>query len=169
MGNEIIPNELIESKILIIRGKNVLLDKDIALLYGVETRRLNEQVKRNIDRFPGDFMFQLSIEEFDLLKSHFATSNWGGTRKVPYAFTEHGALMLATVLKSPKAITTSIQIIRIFTRLRQLVNSNNEMALKLDLVIKTLNEHDGHIQSIYSVIEKLLEPTESDDKKIGFV
>src|SRR5665811_240024 len=110
-----IPEEVIMSKIYLIRGQKVMLDSDLAELYGVETRRLNEQVKRNIDRFPEDFMFQLMEPEFENLKSQIATSSWGGRRKLPFAFTEHGVLMLSSVLNSNLAIKVNIQIMRIYT------------------------------------------------------
>jgi hypothetical protein len=103
LNSLMVPEEVIMSKIYLIRGQKVMLDRDLAELYGVETRRLNEQVKRNIDRFPADFMFQLNQEEFKILKSQFATSSWGGRRKLPFAFTEHGVLMLSSVLNSDKA------------------------------------------------------------------
>jgi phage regulator Rha-like protein len=113
-----IPDEVILNKIYIIRGQKVMLDNEIAKMYGVETRRLNEQVKRNIERFPANFMFQLSSEEFEHLKSQNATSSWGGRRKLPFAFTEHGILMLANVLKSERAIKVSIRIIEVFVKIR---------------------------------------------------
>ncbi len=109
-----LPDEVITSKIYLIRGEKVMLDSDLAELYGVETRRLNEQVRRNISRFPEDFMFQLTEAEFENLKSQFATSSWGGRRKLPNVFTEHGVLMLSSVLNSEKAIKVNIQIMRIF-------------------------------------------------------
>jgi hypothetical protein len=113
---------LIENKIYIIRGQKVMLDSDIAVLYEVTTKRLNEQVKRNKDRFPIDFMFRLSREEFENLKSHFATSNgYGGRRHLPYVFTEHGAVMLASVLKSPRAIEASIFVVRAFIKFREII------------------------------------------------
>src|SRR5512145_744779 len=112
----------IESRILFIRGQKVMLDADLAELYGVETRRLNEQVSRNIERFPVDFMFQLTAEEFANLKSQFATSSWGGRRKLPYAFTEHGAIMAASVLNSQRAIEISVHVVRAFVRLRDLIS-----------------------------------------------
>ena len=108
-----------------------MLDADLAELYGVETRRLNEQVSRNSERFPEDFMFQFTAEEFANLKSQFATSSWGGRRKLPYAFTEHGAIMAASVLNSPIAIEVSVHVVRAFVRLRELVAGNKELAQKL--------------------------------------
>ncbi len=118
------PDEVIISKIHLLRGQKVMLDEDLAELYQVETKRLNEQVKRNIDRFPKDFMFQLSQKEFDNLKSQIATSSWGGRRKPPFAFTEQGVSMLSGVLNSQIAIQVHIQIIRIFTKMRELLLTN---------------------------------------------
>jgi len=119
-----IPDEIVLSKIYLVRGHKVMLDRDLAELYGVETRRLNEQVSRNIERFPHDFMFQLNNDEWPNLKSQFATSSWGGSRKLPFAFTEHGVLMLSSVLSSKQAIQVNIQIIRIFTRVRQMLTDH---------------------------------------------
>ena len=126
-----IPEEVIMSKIYLIRTHKVMLDNDLAELYEVETRRLNEQVKRNIDRFPKDFMSQLTIEEFENLKSQFATSRWGGRRKLPYAFTEHGVLMLSSILNSDRAIKVNIQIMRIYTRIRQMLLTHTDILLRL--------------------------------------
>ena len=123
-NNLVIPDEFINSKIYVIRDKKVMLDRDLAELYDVETCRLNEQVKRNIDRFPADFMFQLSQKEFENLKSQIATSSWGGRRKLPYAFTEQGA-MLSGVLHSDRAIKVNIQIMRVFTRMRNIAIINH--------------------------------------------
>ena len=114
----VIPDEAVISKIYFIRNEKVMLDNELAELYGVETRRLNEQVKRNIDRFPEDFMFQLTETEFENLKSQIATSSWGGRRKLPYVFTEHGVLMLSSVLNSDLAIKVNIQIMRVYTEIR---------------------------------------------------
>ena len=113
--------ENIARAILVLRGHRVLLDAELAALYGVTTRRLNEQVRRNRSRFPADFLFELSAEEFANLKSHFATSSWGGRRKLPLAFTEHGAIMAATVLNSPRAVEMSIYVVRAFVKLRELL------------------------------------------------
>jgi hypothetical protein len=147
--NPVIPDELIPNKILVIRDKKVILDNDLAELYDVETRRLNEQVKRNIDRFPADFMFQLSQEEFENLKSQFATSSWGGRRKLPYAFTEQGVAMLSGVLHSDRAIKVNIQIMRVFTRMRKLLEAHKEILKKLDnLEIREI-EQDEKIKIIF--------------------
>ena len=124
-GNRQLPVEnKVESLIQVIRGQQVMLDRDLAELYGVETRRLNEQVKRNIERFPEDFMFQLTTNEFDNLKSQFATSSWGGVRKLPYAFTEQGVAMLSGVLKSPTAVEANIRIMRAFVSMRHFMVNN---------------------------------------------
>ena len=124
-GNRQLPVEnKVESLIQVIRGQQVMLDRDLAELYGVETRRLNEQVKRNIERFPEDYMFQLTSNEFDNLKSQFATSSWGGVRKLPYAFTEQGVAMLSGVLKSPTAVEANIRIMRAFVSMRHFMVNN---------------------------------------------
>ena len=124
------PEEVVINKIYLIRGQKVMLDSYLAELYRVETKRLNEQVKRNISRFPEDFMFQLTESEFKNLKSQIATSSWGGRRKPPFCFTEHGVLMLSSILNSERAIKVNIQIMRIFTKIRETLNDN--LSLKLD-------------------------------------
>jgi hypothetical protein len=131
-----IPDEVITSKIYFIRGKNVMLDQDLAELYNVETKRLNEQVKRNFNRFPDDFMFQLNNEEFNNLRSQFATANWEKRRTNPYAFTENGVLMLSSVLNSDRAINVNIRIIRIFSRMREILSA-------LD-ILHSVNEMDSN-------------------------
>jgi hypothetical protein len=132
-----IKEEKILNKIYYIRGHKVILDQDLADLYDVPTKRLNEQVKRNIGRFPADFMFQLTEEEFENLRSQFATSSWGGRRVAPYAFTEHGVLMLSSVLNSEKAISVNIQIMRIYTKMREMLMTNQEILLKLERLTRT--------------------------------
>ena len=131
-NKSVIPDEFITTKIYVIRDKKVMLDEDLAELYDVETRRLNEQVKRNKARFPMDFMFQLTKEEFENLKSQFATSSWGGRRKLPHAFTEEGVAMLSGVLHSDRAIRVNIQIMRVFTRMREMLETHKEILKKLD-------------------------------------
>jgi phage regulator Rha-like protein len=160
-STSLVPQEVIAAKILLIRGMKVILDRNLAELYGVETRRLNEQVRRNIKRFPDDFMFQLTEEEFKNLKSHFATSSWGGVRKLPYAFTEYGALMLANVIKSPTAIEMSIAVVRAFTKVREILATHAD-------VRKRIEEHDEHIKAIFDVLKQLLEPPEEPKELIGF-
>jgi len=159
----------IESKILLIRGQKVMLDADLAELYGVETRRLNEQVNRNRERFPEDFMFQLTAEEFANLKSQFATSSWGGRRKLPYAFTEHGSIMAASVLNSPRAIEISVHVVRAFVRMRELVAGNKELAQKLNLLERKVGAHDKAIAEIINAIRQLMAPEAPKKKRpIGF-
>jgi len=153
----IIPDEVVMNKIYLIREQKVILDKDLAELYEVETKRLNEQVKRNSDRFPVDFMFQLTIEEFENLKSQFATSRWGGSRKLPYAFTEHGVLMLSSVLNSERAIKVNIQIMRIYTRIRHMLVTHKDILLRLEKIEQTLSGHDDKIILIFEYIKQLEE------------
>ena len=133
-----ISDELVVSKIYFIRGQKLMLDEDLAGLYQVETRVLNQAVKRNIARFPSDFMFQLTSKEFENLKSQFVTSSWGGRRKLPFAFTEQGVAMLSSVLKSEVAIQVNIQIIRVFTRMRQMLLSHKDILVQLDKIEKKL-------------------------------
>ena len=170
-GNKLIlPNEIIERKIYIIRGQKVMIDSDLAELYGVETRRLNEQVKRNIKRFPDDFMFQLTEIEFENLKSQFATSSWGGRRKLPYVFTEHGVLMLSSVLNSNRAIQVNIQIMRIFTKMRQALTDTLNLKLEIEAIKKKLTNHDKNIELVFSYLDELIKKQENPKprKKIGF-
>ena len=166
----VIPDEVIMSKIYFIRNQKVMMDSDLAELYGVETRRLNEQVKRNPLRFPIDFMFQLTENEFNLLKSQFATSSWGGRRKLPFAFSEHGVLMLSSVLNSEKSINVNIQIMRIFTKVRQLLTNNLSVKLEIEEIKKKLENQNKNIELVFSYLDELLEKTENPQprKQIGF-
>ena len=132
LNKTIIPDEVVMGKIYMIRDQKVMLDEDLAELYGVETRRLNEQVRRNLDRFPKDFMFALSEQEFADLKSQNATSSWGGRRKLPNAFTEHGVLMLSSVLNSKQAIQVNIQIMRIYTRIREMLMAHKDVFIRVE-------------------------------------
>lgn len=177
----LVPSDRVERAILVLRGHRVILDSDLAALYGVETRRLNEQVRRNTARFPADFAFQLTSEEFAALISQIATSNArparGGRRKLPYAFTEHGALMAASVLRSTKAVEMSILVVRAFVRFRRLLATHSELAAKIDEMERAMNRrfaaHDKSIAaqrqgilSLYSVIENLM--PKLSDRRIGF-
>lgn len=162
---DLIPQVLIERKIFLIRGRRVMLDRDLAELYGVETRDLNKAVKRNIDRFPGDFMFQLTNEEFGNLKFHFGTSSWGGTRKLSYAFTENGVAMLSSVLNSKLAIHVNIQIMRTFTRLREILLTHKDLARKLAEMEK---KYDTQFKVVFDAIRQLMTPDEPKKKPIGF-
>lgn len=163
-----LPEIQVDSLIMEIRGQKVILDKDLAALYEVDTKRLNEQVKRNIDRFPEDFMFQLSVEEFSNLKSQFATSSWGGRRYPPYAFTEHGAIMAASVLNSPRAVEMSVFVVRAFIKLRTLALQYKELTRKLAQIEERLGEHDTAIMEIVNTIRQLMEPPTPRRKEIGF-
>jgi len=145
----LIPDDVVINKIYFIRNQKVMLDRDLAELYSVETKRLNEQVKRNLSRFPEDFMFQLSEIEFQNLKSQFATSSWGGIRKLPYVFTEHGVLMLSSVLNSEKAIQTNIQIMRIFTKIRQMLAETTELRLDVETIKKKIENQGKNIELVF--------------------
>lgn len=173
MSNEIIQSisdEIILNKIYRIRDQKVMFDYDLAELYGVETRRLNEQVKRNLRRFPEDFMFQLSNNEFLNLKSQFATSRWGGRRKPPFAFTEYGVLMLSSVLNSENAIQVNIRIMRIFTRFNKFLNNESGVKLEIKEIKKLLSKHQKNIQLIFSLLDKLIDKPEGSEsrKRIGY-
>jgi ORF6N domain len=165
---DLIPIERIESKILLIRGKKVLLAYDLADLYGVSTKRLNEQVKRNIKRFPEDFMFQLTPQEFTNLKSQFATSNWGGRRVAPYAFTEQGVAMLSTVLNSEKAILVNIGIMRTFVHMRELLLNNAKMAEQLKEIEDRMDNQEMNTIIIMDKLRTLTNPKQKETWKIGF-
>jgi len=161
-----IPPERIEQAIFLIRGEKVMLDKDLAQFYGVSTRRLNEAVKRNRERFPADFMFQLSFHEFRNLKSQFATSSsWGGRRTPPYAFTEHGCLMVASVLKSAITIEASIQVVRTFVRLRQMLASRAELSRKLNAFER---KYDHQFKVVFDAVRELMTPSLPVKRRIGF-
>jgi len=168
MGN-LLAVEVIATKIFEIRGRKVMLDKDLATLYGVKTFRLNEQVKRNLKRFPEDFMFQLTKEESTNLISHFAISSWGGTRKLPFVFTQEGVAMLSSVLNSQRAIKVNIQIMRAFVKLKELLLTHKDLAIKIDMLERKYDDHDQKIKAIFEAIKKLLEPPPAKDKIItGF-
>jgi len=164
----IVPIETIVSKILLIRGEKVLLDRDLAELYGVETKQLKRAVRRNISRFPEDFMLQLTREEFDNLRYHFGTSSWGGIRYTPMAFTEQGVAMLSSVLNSKRAIEVNIVIMRAFVQLRKMITSHAELAQKLAELERHLESHDQQIQSIFETIRQLMAPQETTKRRIGF-
>lgn len=152
---QVLTEEKIINKIYVIRGKKVMIDHDLAELYGVETRRLNEQVKRNIKRFPKDFMFQLTREEFYDLKSQIATPSWGGRRTLPFVFTEQGVAMLSSVLNSDRAIAVNIQIIRVFTKMREMLETHKEILQKIDQLQRKEIEQDEKIMLIFEYIKQL--------------
>lgn len=169
--NQIIlmPVENILKRILIIRGLKVMLDTDLARLYGVATWRLNEQVKRNRDRFPEDFMFQLNDEEFDCLRSQSAISNRGGRRYPPFAFTEHGVAMLSSVLHSKQAIQVNIHIMRAFSQLRQMLATHKDLARKLEELEKKYELHDVKFKEVFNAIRELMMPVEPKHRRrLGF-
>jgi len=160
----------IKKAIFMIRGQRVMLDSDLATLYGVTTKRLNEQVRRNASRFPADFMFQLDEEEAGSLRSQIATSNKGrgGRRYLPYVFTEQGIAMLSSVLHSERAIQVNIAIMRVFVQLREMLSAHRELAVKLELLEHRLESHDEQIHDIFEAIRQLMTPSVSPRKKIGF-
>ena len=159
----------IRDKIHLIRGVQIILDKDLADLYEVETKNLNKAVKRNIERFPEDFMFQLSQEEYENLKSQIVTSSWGGARRArPYAFTEQGVAMLSSVLRSERAIQVNIAIMRAFVRLRQIFSTHKELAYKLAELERKIEKHDEEIKAIFEAIRRLMMSPQKPKRKIGF-
>jgi len=161
----LIPQENIENKIFLIRGKKVMFDKDLAHLYGVKTEYLTRQVRRNIDRFPENFLIQLTKDEFSNLICHFGRSNWGGTRKLPFAFTEHGILMLSSVLRSKRAIQVNIKIMETFIKLREMLTNHKELKQKIEQLEK---KYDHQFRIVFEAIKKLLEPPAQTKRPIGF-
>lgn len=166
----LIPQERIENKILLIQRVKVIPDHDLAELYGVPTFRLNEQVKRNIDRFPEDFMFQLTNEEYESLRSQFAISKKGrgGRRYLPYVFTEQGVVMVSSILNSPRAVQVNIQIMRTFVKLRELMISHKDLAQKIDNLERKFKEHDKNFVIVFEAIKRLIDPPVKPKKSIGF-
>ena len=161
----VIPLERIERSILLIRGHKVMLSTELANLYHVEPRALIQAIKRNLNRFPDDFMFQLSAEEWENLKSQFVISSWGGVRIPPYAFTEQGVAMLSSVLNSYRAVQVNIEIMRAFVRLRQMLSSNVELARKLETLEK---KYDAQFKVVFDAIRQLMSPPEPKRREIGF-
>ena len=171
----------LENRILTIRGQKVIIDADLAELYGVETRRLNEQVRRNQNRFPADFIFELTSDEFADLKSQFATSSWGGRRKLPLAFTEHGAIMTATVLSSTRAVDMSVYVVRAFVQLREVLTAHKDLAIKLASLERQMQalalKHESlaqnsrlQLKQVFEAIHELMTPMQPVKKRsIGFV
>ena len=166
---DLIPQEIIEQKILLIRGHKVMLDKDLAVLYGVPTKALVQAVKRNIERFPDDFMFQLTLQEVTNLRSQIVTSSWGGQRYLPYVFTEHGVAMLSSVLKSKRAVQVNIAIMRAFIRLLQVLATHKELAEKLFKLERKVGTNSAEIRTIFKIIRQMMEPpSEPPKRQIGF-
>jgi len=168
MGKEVIPIERIARAILVIRREKVMLDSDLAALYGVTTGNLNKAVKRNAERFPTDFMFQLDAEEVANLKFQFGISSWGGRRRLPYGFTEQGVAMLSSVLNSERAVKVNIAIMRSFVQLRETLDTNRELARKFSELEQRVGKHDEEIAAILEAIRQLVAPPEKARREIGF-
>ncbi len=165
MSTEVIPVETIETRIFLIRGKKIMLDKDLAELYAVKTKVLLQAVKRNKNRFPQDFMFQLDQKESENLRSQIVTSSWGGRRYNPYAFTEQGVAMLSSVLNSKRAIMVNIQIMRTFTKLREMIESNKDLKRRFEDLEK---KYDKQFQIVFETLKHLTESDIKPKRKIGF-
>ncbi len=165
-----ITDEFLTNKIYFVRGHKIMLDNDLAELYNIETKRLKEAVRRNINRFPPDFMFELTSKEAESLRSHFATSKIGrgGSRYMPFCFTEQGVAMLSSVLNSETAILVNIQIIRVFTKMRALLSAHKELLYKLDKIEKKMEGYDEEIATIFRYLKKLLNPPQTPRERIGF-
>jgi len=167
-SKSLISIETIQNRILIIRGQKVIIDVDLAEIYGVATKVLNQAIRRNIDRFPEDFMFQLNKEEFKILRSQIVTSSgWGGRRYPPYAFTEHGAVMAASVLNSPRAIAVSVQVVRAYVKLRELLASD-KVIKDIALLKQVAALHGKDIGEIKKILNYLIETPEEPKRQIGF-
>ena len=166
----LVAEQKILTRIYVVRNQKIMLDEDLAEMYRVETRRLNEQVKRNVNRFPKDFMFVLSEKEYENLKSQNATSSWGGRRKLPYAFTEQGVAMLSSILNSSVAIEVNIRIIRVFTKLREYALTHKDILLQLAKLEKEVKGNSKDIENIFTVLKELIEKhgTPAPRNKIGF-
>jgi len=162
---KVVPVERITTKIYLIRNIKVMLDRDLAELYEVETRVLKQAVRRNIKRFPKDFMFELTYQELRNLRSQFVMSSWGGVRRAPMAFTEQGVAMLSSVLKSDRAIQVNIQIMRAFTQLRQMLSTHKDLQRKIE---EMESKYDEQFQIVFEAIKQLLETDEKPKRKIGF-
>lgn len=167
----ILADEVIMTKIYVLRGRKIMLDRDLAELYGVETKVLKQAVRRNTERFPEDFMFEMGKEEFENWRSQIVTSNEGdkkGLRYAPFCFTEQGVTMLSCILNSKRAITINIQIIRIFAKLREMIITHKDILLKLQQLEKNVGGHDENIQMIFGALRKLLNPQQTPRRRIGF-
>jgi len=164
----VITDEVVLNKIYLIKGQKVMLDSDLAELYSVETKQLKRAVRRNIGRFPRDFMFELTIGEFKNLKSQIGTSSWGGIRYSPMAFTEQGVAMLSSILNSERAVLMNIHIIRVFTKMREMLLSNKDILLKLEQLDRKTIRQDDDIKLIFEYLKELLNPPKEPMQKIGF-
>jgi len=168
MQEDIVPEHLITNKIYLIRNQKVMVDSDLSELYGIETKALNQQVKRNLERFPDDFMFQLTKEEFENLKSQIVTSRWGGRRTMPYVFTEHGVLMLSSVLSSKRAIAVNINIMRVYTKIKDLLSTHKDILLKMEELEKKVTGQDERIEIVFDYLRQFVNDKESPRVKIGY-
>jgi len=166
----VVPDEILMNKIYFIRGHKVMIDSDLAELYHVETKQLKRQVNRNIDRFPKDFMFELTKSEFDNLRSQIGSSNWGGTRYLPMVFTEQGVAMLSSVLSSKQAIQVNIRIMRVFTQVRKMLLDNTELRLAIEEIRKKTDNNSKNIEVVFQYLDELLEKKENPEprKAIGY-
>lgn len=163
-----LPEEVVNKKIFLIRGYKVMLDIDLADLYQVKTGTLNQSVKRNLSRFPKDFMFQLSVEELASIKALIGVSSWGGGRYLPYAFTEHGVTMLASVLNSDRATQMSLFIVRAFIKMREMLSTHKDLANKIEEIERKQKEHGDLLASVYSVVKQLINEPTTPKNPIGF-
>lgn len=161
--------ESIERRIYLIRGEKVMLDAELATLYRVATKNLNKAVRRNLARFPGDFMFQLTEEEVENLRFQFGTSRWGGRRYRPYAFTEHGVAMLSSVLNSRRAVQVNISIIRAFIKLRETLATHKDLARKIEELQRQQKEHGEQLGAVYSIVQSLVQKAAQSKKRIGYI
>ncbi|MCX6310063.1 MAG: ORF6N domain-containing protein [Bacteroidetes bacterium] len=161
-------DENLINKIYFVRGMKVMIDRDLAELYGVLTKNLNLAVKRNAHRFPLDFMFQLTEDDYQNLRLQIETSSWGGNRRMPYAFTEQGVAMLSSILNSKQAIAVNIQIIRVFTKMREIISSNKEILLKLDQLEKRVGANSNDINDLFDAIRNLANPEIEPRKVVGY-
>ena len=161
----VLPVERIERAILVLRNQKVMLDKDIASLYGVETKALIRAMKRNLERFSPDFMFQLTSEEIEILRCQIGTSSWGGRRYPPYVFTEQGVAMLSSVLRSERAVRVNIEIMRAFVRLRQVMTTQVDLTRRLD---ELEQRYDTQFKVVFDALRQLMAPPETDSRRIGY-
>ena len=172
MSNDkiVIPDEVVMTKIFVIRGQKVMIDRDLAQLYEVETKVLKQAVKRNIDIFPENFMFELTEKEFRNLRSQFVTSSWGGQRYLPYVFTKHGVLQLANILRSKKAKQMSIRIIKVFVKMREMLTDTLGIKLEVEEIKRKLKNQDKNIELVFTYLDELIEKQENSKprKQIGF-
>lgn len=166
-----LPDDFILTKIYFLRGQKVMIDRDLSELYGIETKRLKESVRRNMERFPNDFMFEMNSEEFENWRSQFASSNFSdrmGLRHPPFCFTEQGVAMLSSVLNSAQAKAVNIRIIRLFTKMREMLSTHKDVLLKLEQLERKSNKNEEDIQLIFEALKQLLNPPQTARKRIGF-